>query len=139
MQQSVRDWMKDLVVFIEPDAKVTDALAQMRHRYVNSLNVRKTDTNPEYGIVTSIDICDKIVAREANPSNVRVVEIMNSPLITVHQDLSLKECARMMKENRIHHLPVCDDSGNIVGMISAADFLIVAEVLGRGAGDRVLS
>lgn len=139
MQQSVRDWMKDLVVFIEPDAKVTDALAQMRHRYVNSLIVRKTDTNPEYGIVTSIDICDKIVAREANPSNVRVVEIMNSPLITVHQDLSLKECARMMKENRIHHLPVCDDSGNIVGMISAADFLIVAEVLGRGAGDRVLS
>lgn len=139
MQQSVRDWMKDLVVFIEPDAKVTDALAQMRHRYVNSLIVRKTDTNPEYGIVTSIDICDKIVAREANPSNVRVVEIMNSPLITVHQDLSLKECARMMKEHRIHHLPVCDDGGNIVGMISAADFLIVAEVLGRGAGDRVLS
>jgi len=139
MQQTVRDWMKDLVVFIEPDAKVTDALALMRHRYVNSLIVRKTDTNPEYGIVTSIDICDKIVAREANPSLVRVVDIMNSPLITVHQDMSLKECARMMKEHRIHHLPVCDEGGHIVGMISAQDFLVVAEVLGRGAGDRVLS
>jgi CBS domain-containing protein len=139
MQQTVRDWMKDLVVYVDPETSVTDALALMRHRYVNSLIVRRTATNPEFGIITSIDICDKIVARDANPSKTRVIDVMNSPLITVDQDMDLKECARMMKEHRIHHLPVCDKNGHIIGMISAENFLVVAEVMGRGTGDRVLS
>jgi signal-transduction protein with cAMP-binding, CBS, and nucleotidyltransferase domain len=44
-----------------------------------------------------------------------------------------------MKENRIHHLPVSDKQGNIIGMISANDFLIIAETYGRGSGERTLS
>jgi CBS domain-containing protein len=131
--------MKDLVVFVDPETSVTEALALMRHRYVNSLIVRKTATNPDFGIITSIDVCDKIVARESNPSKVKVVEIMNSPLITVNPDDSLKDVAAMMKEKRIHHLPVRDDNGSLIGMISAEDFLILAEMMGRGTGERVLS
>ena len=61
-QTTVKDWMKDLVVFIDPDASVYEGLELMRHRYATSLIVVKTDTNPVYGIVTSINICDKIVA-----------------------------------------------------------------------------
>ena len=138
-KQTVRDWMKDLIVFVDPETTVTDALTLMRHRYVNSLIVRKTASNTEYGIVTAFDVCDKIVAREANPSKVTVVEIMNSPLKTVSEDMSLKECAEKMKENRFHHLPVVDKDGKLVGMINAEDFLVVAEVMGRGNGERVLS
>ena len=40
----------------------------MRRRYVDSLLVNKTADSPEYGIVTTIDICDKIVAHSQNPS-----------------------------------------------------------------------
>jgi acetoin utilization protein AcuB len=62
---------------------------------------------------------------------------MTSPLITVRTDMSMAECARIMKENRIHHLPVTDEGGNLVGMISATDFLVVAEAMGR-SGERSL-
>lgn len=139
MQLSVKDWMKDLVVFIDPDSMVSEALEKMRHRYINSLIVNKSETNPEYGIVTSIDIVDKIVAQQRDPSKTKVRDIMNSPLITVDYRMSLPECAAKMKEARIHHLPVVNEKNEIVGMISATDFLIVAEVMGKGFSERALS
>lgn len=135
----VRDWMNDLVVFVDPESSVTDALTLMRRRYINSLIVKKTKENPEYGIVTSIDVCDKIVAHGRDPSGLKVKELMSSPLITATPEMTIEECARMMKEHRIHHLPVADQHGDVVGMISANDFLIIAETFGRGSGERILS
>jgi CBS-domain-containing membrane protein len=43
-----------------------------------------------------------------------------------------------MSEHHIHHLPVVDEDGNVVGMISATDFLVVAEALGHGEADQQL-
>ncbi len=138
MVNTVRDWMNDLVVFVDPNSLVTEALGIMRRRYVNNLIAKKTKDSPEYGIITSIDICDTIVAQGRDPSKVKVHEIMSTPLITVTPEMTIDECARVMKEKRIHHLPVADANGTIIGMISANDFLIVAEQLGHGDGDRLL-
>ncbi|MCK7476122.1 MAG: CBS domain-containing protein [Rhodopseudomonas palustris] len=46
--------------------------------------------------------------------------------------MQITECAAKMKEFRIHHLPVADEKGNIVGMIAAMDLLLVAEAMGTG-------
>jgi CBS domain-containing protein len=137
MQFTVRDWMMDLVVYVDPETPVTDALATMRRRYINSVIINKGRENPNYGILTSTDICDKIVAQDRDPATIPVSQIMTSPLITVRTDMSMAECARIMKENRIHHLPVIDEQGHLVGMISATDFLVVAEAMGR-SGERAL-
>lgn len=139
MQLTVSEWMKDLIVFVDPDSTVYDALTLMRHRYVNSLIVSKTETNPQYGIVTSIDICDKIVAQKRNPRTTNVRDIMNAPLITVNAGMGLSECAAKMKEHRIHHLPVVNDAGDLIGMISATDFLVVAEAYGNDFEPRSLT
>jgi len=80
---TVKDWMKDLVVFVSPDVSVNEGLALMRHRYVDALIVEKTETNPEYGIVTSIDICDKIVAQFNNPTELKIRDIMVTPVRTI--------------------------------------------------------
>lgn len=136
MQFKVRDWMMEVVVFVDPDIPVTEALALMRRRYINSLIVNKSKGNPHWGIVTSIDICDKIVAQDRNPADIKVREIMTSPLITVHTDMTLKECSIIMRENHIHHLPVVDTDDHIVGMISATDFLVAAEAMARKEGER---
>lgn len=135
---TVKDWMKDLVVFISPDATVTEGLALMRHRYMNALIVEKNPSNPDYGIVTSIDICDKIVAQGRNPSTTKIREIMATPVKTVSVGMTLPECASLMKSNHIHHLPVSDEKGLIVGMISATDFLLVAESMGTNFKERSL-
>ena len=137
-QTTVKDWMKDLVVFIDPEVSVYEGLELMRHRYATSLIVNKTASNPEYGIVTSINICDKIVAQGNNPKKTMIKDIMNSPVITVSPEMQITECAAKMKEFRIHHLPVADEKGNIVGMIAAMDLLLVAEAMGTGFEERSL-
>ena len=139
MQFTVRDWMLDLVVFIDPDMPVVEALAIMRRRYLDSLIVNKTADNPEYGIITSIDICDKVVAPEKDPTKVKVREIMNSPLITVNPKMKLQDCSKIMREHHIHHLPVADDNGKVIGLISANDFLVAAEAMAFPPGERKLS
>lgn len=137
MEFTVRDWMMDLVVYVDPDCPVTDALETMRRRYINSVIVNKTANNPDYGILTSTDVCDKIVAQDHDPGLVKIREVMTSPLITVSANMAMSECARLMKKHNIHHLPVADEKGQIVGMISATDFLVVAEAMGR-TGERAL-
>ena len=135
---TVKNWMKDLVIFIDPDASVNEGLSLMRHRYLNSVIVNKTPSNPDYGIVTSIDICDKIVAQKNNPAETKIRDIMVSPVVTVPTTMKLTECAALMKQLRVHHLPVVDESGLIVGMISATDFLVVAEAMGTNFEERSL-
>jgi len=137
MQFTVRDWMMDLIVFVESDTPVTDALATMRRRYINSVIISKSTDYPDYGILTSTDICDKIVAQDRDPGSIKVSEIMTSPLIMINADMPVSECARIMKEKKIHHLPVVDGNNNLIGMISATDFLVVAEAMGR-SGERSL-
>jgi signal-transduction protein with cAMP-binding, CBS, and nucleotidyltransferase domain len=138
MQDLVKDWMIDLVVYIDPDSTVLDALSIMRRRYVNSMIVKIGDDDKEYGIITSTDICDKIVAQGQNPARTKIRDIMTSPLISVNPEQTIFECAKLMNEKKIHHLPVVNAEGSIVGMISATDFLVVAEALGHGDGDRLL-
>jgi len=138
MQDLVKDWMMDLVVYIEPDKSVLEALSIMRRRYLNSLIVKKSQDNPEYGIITSTDICDKIVAQGQNPAKTKVRDVMTSPLVTVDPTVTIYDCAKEMSKHHIHHLPVMDESGQLVGIISATDFLVVAEALGHGFEDQIL-
>lgn len=136
---TVMDWMKNLVVFVDPDTTVSEGLHIMRHRYATSLIVDITPENPEYGIVTSINICDKIIAQGNDPAETKVKDIMATPLITVPATMMITECAAMMKEKRIHHLPVADETGQIIGMITAMDLLLMAEGMGTNFKDRSLT
>ena len=75
---------------------------------------------------------------ERNPAEVIVSQIMNTPLVTVKEGMSLKECARLMKQHRIHHLPVENEEGTLVGMVSDTDFLVAAEAMGRAPDDKII-
>ncbi|MBN2256723.1 MAG: CBS domain-containing protein [Anaerolineaceae bacterium] len=129
MEFTVKDWMMDTIIFLDPDDSVADALKTMRRRYIHSVIIRQTPNNPECGILTSTDISDQVIAMGKNPSKLKLKEIMHSPLITINADVLLKDCAAKMKQHKIHHMPVTDDKGNLIGMISATDFLVAAEAM----------
>jgi CBS domain-containing protein len=137
MEYKVKDWMVNVVVFIDPDTTVLEALSIMRRRYIHSVIVRRTAESPENGIITSTDISDKIVAEGRDPSQILAEDIMTSPLTTVKADLPLSECSKIMRARCIHHLPVVDDSGELVGMISSTDFLVAAEAMAKAPGEHL--
>jgi CBS domain-containing protein len=52
-------------------------------------------------------------------------ELMTSPAITVRPQASLAQAARLMHEHDVKRLPVVDDEGKVVGIVSRADILKV--------------
>jgi CBS domain-containing membrane protein len=48
-------------------------------------------------------------------------DIMNSPAITVSQDTSVMDAARILVEKGINRLPIVDENGRLVGIVSRAD------------------
>jgi CBS domain-containing protein len=130
MPNTVRDWMSKPVVVVDPDSSVKYALTLMRRRKIHSVVVAMSEKNPKYGIVTSTDIRDKIVAAGRNPAEMSVRDIMSGPIITGNPDWTLMECSQVMQEKHIHHLPIADESGTLIGLISATDIFMAVEETG---------
>ena len=132
MTNTVRDWMSSPVLVVDPDTTVSYALTLMRRRNVHSLVVNITDDELTYGIITSTDIRDKIIAAERNPAETRVREIMTAPVITAKPEWTLKECSQKMQQHDFHHMPVANEDGELIGIISATDLFMAAEEIGWG-------
>jgi CBS domain-containing protein len=49
--------------------------------------------------------------------------LMTTDVLTISPDASLKEAARRMMGARVSGLPVTNDDGELVGIISEADFV----------------
>lgn len=130
MPNLVRDWMSSPVIVVDPDSSVSYAMTLMRRRKIHSVVVNISENNPAYGIVTSTDIRDKIVAGDRNPAETTVREIMSGPIITGRADWTLMECSQVMQKHNFHHLPVADDSGALIGLISATDIFMAVEEQG---------
>jgi CBS domain-containing protein len=50
-------------------------------------------------------------------------DVMVSPVITVHPSTSVQDLARLLLERRISAVPVVDDQGRLVGIVSEGDLL----------------
>lgn len=130
MPYLVRDWMSSPVVVVDPDTTVSYAMTLMRRRNIHSVVVDISEKNKQYGIVTTTDIRDKIVAVERNPAETKIREIMSGPIITGRAEWTLKECSKIMQEKKFHHLPIADEHGTLIGMISATDIFMAVEETG---------
>jgi CBS domain-containing protein len=54
----------------------------------------------------------------------KVKDVMSADVVSVPPGASLKEAARLMVERRISGLPVVDDAGGVLGVVSEGDLLV---------------
>ncbi len=54
----------------------------------------------------------------------RARDVMSSPAVTVRPDTPVAEAARIMAQRRISGLPVVDEEGRLVGIVTEADLLL---------------
>ncbi|MDP2777310.1 MAG: CBS domain-containing protein [Anaerolineales bacterium] len=130
MPHLVRDWMSSPVVVVDPDSSVSYAMTLMRRRHIHSVIVDISEKNPSYGIVTTTDISVKIVAADRNPAETTVREIMSGPIVTGRADWTLMECSKALEKHKFHQLPIADEQGILVGLISATDIFMSVEEQG---------
>ncbi len=133
MGHKVSDWMSSPVVVVDKDSSVSYALTLMRRRNIHSVVIQNSDNN--YNILTITDIRDKIIAKEQNPKEIMIKEIMTNIVITADPDWTLKECSIQMQKHNINHLPVVNQNQDLLGIISVTDLFFAAEEIGWGDTD----
>ena len=63
--------------------------------------------------------------------------IMTTDLITTTPEASLAQARSLMSINRIRHLPVVDDSGKLVGLLTQSDVLASTDSILRDIENRI--
>ena len=75
------------------------------------------------GIFTERDALNKVLAGGLDPDTTRLVQVMVREPQTIRADKPLSYALHMMAEGGFRHVPVVDDSGAPLGMVSARDAL----------------
>ena len=73
------------------------------------------------GIITDRDIAVRAVALRDDAPTLPARQCMSSPVIAVAPEDSIDTAAALMTENAIHHLPVIDADGTLVGILAQSD------------------
>lgn len=147
----VKDIMTSNVISVPPEARVGEIARVFREHNISGLPV-VTEDGDILGIITELDL----VARHARPqmptflpllgayvplnrekyreslrriTGVVAEDIMTTPVTTIDPDASIEDLATMMVSNRANPLPVVDDKGRMIGIVSRTDILRILEDL----------
>ena len=107
------------VLSISANATVLDATRKMNEHKVGALVVM--DHGRVVGIFTERDVLRRIVAAQQLPDQVRVQDVMTREVICCRPETDIDEISAIMKTRRIRHLPVCEEGGSLLGLISIGD------------------
>jgi CBS domain-containing protein len=138
-QDLVKNWMTRDVLTITPDTSLHEAHRLMTEKRIRRLPV--VDHGKVVGIVTLGDV------RSAEPSTastlsvwemnnllakLKVSEIMTRDPETISQEATISTVAEIMLEKKFSGLPVVDEQGQLVGIITESDiFRLVVREWGR--------
>lgn len=103
-----------------PDAMLSEAARLMLETDVGEIPVIG-DGLKVLGVITDRDIVVRCVAAGGDPRNTPVKACMTAPALTLADDASLEECARLMAGQQIRRVPIVDASGAICGIVAQAD------------------
>lgn len=138
-QELVKNWMAREVITVTPETTLAEAEELMLKHGIRRMPV--VDHDHLIGVVTKGDI------READPSSVtslsswevdeirakvKVGQLMTAKPKTILQEATINEAAQMMLKSKVSGLPVVDETGKLVGIITESDiFRMVVQQWGQ--------
>ena len=115
---------------LPPTASCTDAARLMRDENVGAVVV--ANGREPIGIVTDRDLAVRVVAEQRAASDVPLASIMSTHPAFVATRRTLDEVISTMRQLGVRRLPVVDDAGNLDGILSLDDVLmLLARELGE--------
>lgn len=114
----VRAQMTANPITLRPDTDYRTALSLMQRHAIHHLPVIGED-DALAGIVAERDLL--LAALQYAGAVVEVEQVMHRDVITVRVDTPVTHAARLMVEHAIGGLPVVDDGGRVVGVITETD------------------
>lgn len=118
-EPKVSDLMVKSVMAVDLNTTVKDCAKSMAKRGVSCAVV--TQSRNAVGIVTERDLVSKVLAEGIDSKNVLVRDIMSTPLITISPNATMTDAAELMAEYRVRRLVVIDQTGSLIGIVTAGD------------------
>ena len=109
-------------VSLDENTLVADAARIMYERGVCSVKVTHNDVerrlSQSVGMITARDFLQRVVAQSKGPFKLAAKDIMSTPLITINKETLTNDAIMLMKSKNIARLPVINDSGEVLGIVS---------------------
>ena len=104
------------------DKSILDCALQMRREHVGSLII-VDDAGHPVGMITDRDITIEGVARNLDLGVTKVRDLMTSPVVTARENEGMVMALDRMRENGIRRLPIVDDAGCLVGVVTNSNLI----------------
>jgi CBS domain-containing protein len=109
------------VYSVAPQDSVFQALRTMAEKEVGALLV--LDGGAIAGIFTERDYARKLALRGRTSMDTPVRDVMTSSVLCVRPNQTSEQCMQIMTGKRLRHLPVVEEDGRLLGMISIGDLV----------------
>jgi CBS domain-containing protein len=120
----VGDIMRAPAEFVAGDTSVREVLGRLMSLKISSLYVRDGNgVAADVGIVTERDLLRALAERGESAFAQPISNFMSTPLATVPAEAFVYRAIGRMDRLKVRHLGVADETGRIVGALSARDLL----------------
>ena len=109
----------EFVATVPPTATVRELLGVLAEHRIGAVVVSADDSIA--GIVSERDVVRRLGDDAAALLDRPVSAIMTADVVTCTPQTAVEDLARTMTERRIRHVPVVDDDGALVGIVSIGD------------------
>jgi CBS domain-containing protein len=128
-KRTVREAMTTSPRSIERGGSVVEAAQMMASEDVGSLPV--VEGGELVGMVTDRDLVLQVIAKDRDPSEVRISEVASQNPIVASPEESLDEALKRMAQEQVRRLPVVE-AGRLVGILAQADVAREAKATSTG-------
>jgi CBS domain-containing protein len=104
------------------EASVAEAIHKMLDHHVGAVAVVDSDYRVA-GIFTERDVLRKLSLSRLDPHSTSVRDLMTTPVEMATLGTGAGEALSIMLERHFRHLPVADDSGRLLGILSIRNLL----------------
>ena len=105
-------------------ASAQEAAQFMKEENIGIVPVLDEKTQKLVGVVTDRDLCLGVVAGGKNPNEVKASEYMSKNPFTCRTEDDIQKAEEHMKKHQIGRIPVVDQNGLCIGIISQADIAL---------------
>jgi len=106
---------------VPPTGTALEAIQTMAEEGVGAVAV--VEDGVLRGVFTERDVMLRVVLRRRNANEVKVGEVMTSPVETISDESSAEDALNFMIERHIRHLPILGADGKLKGVLSIRNLL----------------
>jgi len=129
---SVGEYCNRETIVVSREDSIREIIMLMRTRHVGDVIVvdEKGEELIPVGILTDRDIVIEIIAKDVDLDSVTVGDVMSHELVTTTEKCNLLDAITIMRNKGVRRMPVLNERGGLVGIITVDDVLeVIAEQL----------